>query len=296
MYKILNSLTKNTYLNCDINIIAYSIKSAEFPYLQFMLEKNENECIILPQIVCFDNMDEISDHVNTILNMVLNIDAQVVYKGCKEENGHIYAFVDISEYDFNELFLARNSPFWFALVDEIINLNNVCNFQIDPSLVSLFSYNPDYILLYGDDFVYETPIIVYSGARFKKVEFQNLFNIPKDETNLLGPYFYFTNYNGAVKMGWIDEKSGINRIALFCGEMKIIFNTIDKIECFSDNDKYEYDCAYVSRLVDNKNNVISDTPLWIVKNLNQQISISHHSLDKGTMKVWDIQNKSYYIF
>jgi len=228
--------------------------------------------------------------------MVLNIDASVVFKGCREENNHIYAFVDISEYDFNEIFLARSSPFWFALIDEIINSNSICNFQIDPTLISLFSYNSDYILLYGDDFIYETPIVVYSGARFKKVEFQNIFNISKDDTNLLGPYFYFTNYNGAVKMGWIEAKSGINRIALFCGEMKIIFNTIDKIECFSDTDKYEYNSAYINRLVDNKNHVISSSPLWIAKNLDQQISISHHSLDKRTMIDWDIQNKTYYIF
>ena len=296
MYQIITSLTKNTYLNCHINIIAYSVKNAELPYLQFMLEKNESECMILPSIVCFDNMTEIEDHINTILNMVLNIDANVVYKGCREDGGNIYAFVDISEYDCNELFLARNSPFWFVLVDEIINLSNVCNFPIDPAIISLFSYNPDYILLYGEDFVYETPIVVYSGARFKKVEFQNTFNISKKDDHLLGPYFYFTNYNGAVKMGWVDEKSGINRIALFCGEMKIIFNTIDKIECFSENDKYEYDSAYINRLADNKNNVISDTPLWIARNLNQQISMSHHSLDKRTMIDWDIQNKSYYIF
>jgi hypothetical protein len=296
MYRILNSLTQNTHLNCNINIIAYSIKNAEFPYLQFMLEKNEHECMILPQVICFDNMTEIDDHVNTILNMVLNIDANVEYKGCLEEHGNIYAFVDISDYDCNELFLARNSPFWFVLVDEIINSNSVCNFAIDPELVSVFSCNHDYILLRGDDFVYETPIVVYSGARFKKVEFQNIFNVSKDDANILGPYFYFTNYNGAVKMGWMDGKSGINRIAIFCGEMKIIFNTIDKIECFSDADKYEYNSAYINRLADNKNNVISDTPLWITKNLNQQISISHHSLDKRTMIEWNIQNKSYYIF
>ena len=123
-----------------------------------------------------------------------------------------------------------------------------------------------------------------------------MFNVSKDDTNILGPYFYFTDYNGGVKSGWISEKSGLNRIALFCGEMKLIFNTIDNIVCFSDKDKYEYDSVYINRLVDNKNNVISDTPLWIAKNLNQQISISHHSLDKRTMIDWDIQNKSYYIF
>ena len=160
------------------------------------------------------------------------------------------------------------------------------------------------ILTDNMDIVYEIPTVVYHGCPKQKMEFILTFGVsPSQEFNykdsILGPYFYFTDYNNAKKMG-----DGLVRIAIFldilCVKMNYVNDRIDEstltqhlLETLDKTTEQYNDIKIMQRISDregvwtiNSNSVyigpiklddgriFKKGPLWIVKDYEQQIPLS----------------------
>jgi hypothetical protein len=165
-----------------------------------------------------------------------------------------------------------------------------------------------------------------------KINFTYTFGeSPKNRTAILGPYYYFTNFDYAIRQGgWSHNykpeyihnklitdnengrysKGGIVRFALFTGITKYIENMpnylIDESEIkkqrlhdISLNKNYEIhtlrisdhdgiwtktcDSAYLGTIELDDGTFLEDTPMFVLKDYNQQIPLSYHFIDKKSL-------------
>ena len=197
-------------------------------------------------------------------------------------------------------------------------------------VVTFFKDNSDFLYLKdGDGNIYENPVVAYSGVSRRKLDFLTNFGIPASGNNaVLGNYYYFTNYQNAVKMsGWGSEENmngGIIRFALFLGNMKVLLNDpnddaddslitrnmllntdpssedykgVRSLLRISDRDgkwTADYDSVYVGKIDLDDGSVYEDYPLWVVKDYEQQVVLSNHIIDKKTLgRSWG-RNEKYF--
>jgi hypothetical protein len=187
--------------------------------------------------------------------------------------------------------------------------------------------------------------------------FKYIFGIPKTNYDeIMGPFFYFTNYKNAVKMSIdsynnkyntapnseedissastvqsnvlsnmlrstfmnVDKKIGIIRSVIFLGVNKVpmnypeddidgsfhssILSSIDnenaQINRISDHDgswTENHDSVYVGNLLLDNGKFITGAPLWVVKDYNQQSSLSYHYLSSKILNSEWSDNTDYYI-
>ena len=239
--------------------------------------------------------------------------SQYIYKGFKIYNNDIYIFFDCSQLDIESVRLDRNNDLWLVLIDEIINKGYVCQYKIANTVIDFFYNNNELIFLRDLEYnIYETPTVVYASCPEKRLHFCSVFGISSfvDETSLFGNYYYFTDYQNLFKQ---EKDSGIIRLAVFLGRMKIIRNLyndvidestitrhlFDKYSKNKDNKEKledlklhmkisdrgglwatEYDSIFIGKTMLENGRFIADYPLWVVKEYEQQIVISSHLKDK----------------
>ena len=323
----LNNLSKlniSTALNekTKINICAYQInKSGLYPFLQFFMRKfkmNENnpDVVSFIQFECTKEMNIISK-CNDILNVILLSYMKIGhydYKGFKIFNNEVFMYYDLSECQIGTHRLNRNDDLWLVLVDEIVNYNSICNFQIDSHVVNYFQKNNDSFFLKNKNGNYiETPIVAYNYALENQIKFISVFGTIRlhDENAVMGPYYYFTNYEKAVEKNKdVKENGGIVRFALFTGNMKVPLNLpqdkpdesektlallmsdsstitpeykkIRNMLRISDRDAswvHNYDSIYIGNMYFDDGTVNEDSPYWVVKTYEQQIPLTYHMLN-----------------
>ena len=105
-------------------------------------------------------------------------------------------FYDFSDCNFNLDLIYSNSKFWFALVDEIINKQFICNIPIDNKVSHFFLLNQQFIsLIKSNGNKYEPPVVCYVEKERSKLNFTHYFGVSKmGKGAILGPYYYFTTY------------------------------------------------------------------------------------------------------
>jgi hypothetical protein len=254
----------------------------------------------------------------------------------------------------------RNDIVWKVVIDEIVNSRLVCNFPIDDIVTYFFLRNPQFMFLYkyndkDDNIIYETPTAVYHGVNESMLYFKYIFGVPKTNyDDIMGPFYYFTNYKNAVKMSIdsynnkynttpnsevdalpttrpnalsnilsttfmnIDKKIGIIRSVIFLGVNKVpmnypedeyddsfhssILSSIDnenaQINRISDHNgswAEKYDSVYLGKLLLDNGKFITGTPIWVVKDYNQQSSLSYHYLSSKILNDEWSDNVDYYI-
>jgi hypothetical protein len=144
-----------------------------------------------------------------------------------------------------------------------------------------------------------------------KLQFTSTFGInTKDKNAILGPYFYFTDFNNATHniLDIIDEceiingntKSienyGVIRFAIFLGNIKVIndynkqcynkektTDTTDTTYYTDDTDiivNYEnwtknYNSCYLGKIELDSGVILQNTPLYVVKEYCQQIPLNY---------------------
>jgi len=348
--------------NARVHLCMYSVNTtAKNPFLEFYLLKN-NQNDIYPDILCFPSFFYYRDVNNDILNESSNIqkmllidESNVTFKGylLEEVTGlnDLYLFYEYknqtqnsSENDIGSGEIQRNEIVWKAVIDEIVNSRLVCNFPIDDVVTHFFLRNMQFMFLYknndkDNNIIYETPTVVYHGVNESMLYFKYIFGVPKsNQDEIMGPFYYFTNYENAVKMSidsynnkyhnkeqdespnstpnpstlkfildkvnvttTTDKKIGIIRSVIFLGVNKVptnypeddmdnsyhnsILSSIDnetvQINRISDHDglwSEKYDSVYIGKLLLDNGKFIKGAPLWIVKDYNQQASISYHYL------------------
>jgi hypothetical protein len=216
---------------------------------------------------------EILSRINSYLYSILlsNNDSNIVnydidsfmktldFKGLYIYENKVYAFVDLTKLEINASLVNRNSLYWFALIDEIVNKNKVCDIPISDDVTDFFMNNNEFIYFKNaKEEQIEIPSVVYTGSHEKALHFNFTFgNRPSDNNAILSSGFYFTTYTNAFRQGgWSSDyklefkygekitedesdndtgkynKGGIIRYALFLGNNLVKMNypndTIDE--------------------------------------------------------------------
>ena len=207
--------------------------------------------------------------------------------------------------------------------------------MISSETINFFIDNNSVNYLYDSkNELYEIPIVGFVGKQTpEKMNFVFIFGeSAKNKSAILGPYYYFTGFNTAVRQGgWSDNyrpeyiynklvtdnengrytKGGIVRFALFTGKTKYIENMpnnpIDESEikkqrlndnCLNQNYEVQtlrisdhdgiwsttYDSAYLGNIELDDGSFVSDTPMIVLKEYNQQVPLSCHYIDKSKLK------------
>lgn len=360
--------------NARIHLCMYSVNTtAKNPFLEFFLIKN-NQNDIYPDILCFPSFFYYRDVSNDILNesskiqkMLLLDTSSLTFKGylLEELNGlnDLYLFYEYNnetqnshENDIGSGEMYRNDILWKVVIDEIVNSRLVCNFPIDDVVTNFFLRNIQFMFLFknndkNNNIIYETPTVVYHGVNESMLYFKYIFGIPKtNHDEIMGPFYYFTSYENAVKMSIdsynnkcnstpnaelktetqpnilkfildktnTDKKIGIIRSVIFLGVNKVptnypeddvdnsfhssILSCIDnenvQINRISDHDGLwsdNYDSVYIGKLLLDNGKFINGAPLWVVKDYNQQASISYHYLSSKLLNDEWCHDKHHYI-
>uniref|UniRef100_A0A6C0EFI9 Uncharacterized protein n=1 Tax=viral metagenome TaxID=1070528 RepID=A0A6C0EFI9_9ZZZZ len=386
----LNSDINTVYNNCldgaRIHLCMYNVNTnAKHPFLEFYLIKNRHDDFY-PDILCFPSFfyyNEMNIDISTeslkIFKMLFIDVANIKFNGylLEETNNlsDLYLF-----YEYKNVFeetptpttdnaigngeMYRNDILWKVVIDEIVNSRLVCNFPINDIVTYFFLRNPQFMFLYKynnneNNIIYETPTAVYHGVNESMLYFKYIFGIPKTNyDDIMGPFYYFTNYKNAVKMSIdsynnkynntpnsdgdtttnssqptspnvlsnilggtfmnTDKKIGIIRSVIFLGVNKVPMNypedevdesyhssilscidnenaQINRITDHNGSWTEKYDSVYVGKLLLDNGKFISGTPMWVVKDYNQQASLSYHYLSSTLLKDEWSDNIDYYI-
>lgn len=217
-YLNLGSLNTN---NKAINVILYNInKSAEIPFLNFILQKKEKTLNpIKYKFLDYSTPFKIQE------NIVKNIDFinNVIYKGYFIYNSEVYLFYEYDiknniNYNFNK------SLYVEVIVSEIVNYNKCFDYLINNKLVELFLNNkllnyleyknnilevPEIYYKYHDD--YSMYNIIYDDYKLNHndyYEFYPIDSLNKNKRKYVIKYVIFTGYTNITNNKYInvDEK------------------------------------------------------------------------------------------
>jgi len=251
------TLIRDTNEYSQIILCVYKINtSGKYPFLQYLLSNNGYMSLGLPVLPIYSsfNKNNLFAYSNVFLSGLLQIvdfedfHNKIEFDGCYEYSNNLYLFFDISNYEINIDDTYSYNPIRFALCDEISNHHNICNMPIAHDTTMFFLKNKSINYIYDvDSEAYEIPIVGYVGKPTpEKLNFVLTFGEnAKNKSAILGPYFYFTDFNNAIRQGgWSKNykpedsygklitdneygryvKGGIVRFALFGGKTKYIEN------------------------------------------------------------------------
>jgi len=316
-FLLLHNFYNNNLQFPSINM-GYQLESKQYflttmqNYLFSILMSNNNS-----EVVKYD-----SDSFNDLID----------FKGFYIYGNKVYAFVDLTKLDFNMNLLKKEDLCWFALLDEIVNKNHVCNIPISDDVTDFFTNNISFIYFKNSkDEQIEIPTAVYTGCHENKLHFQYVFgNIASSETAILGSGYYFTNYKNAFRQGgWspdykeeikygkkiTDEntngkysKGGIIRYAIFlCNNLVKNFKSNVDINHgeddnlmlrISDHDglwKDNYDSVYLGKIELDNGEVLQNTPIYVINNYHNHTPLSYHYIDKKLLSETFDENANYQI-
>lgn len=316
--ELLTKINENSIINIDANspihLVCYHINDKNLcPFMQFMLLRSNN--LILP-ILHTEQETLHSSIVHNVYNCLsyiepnnLSID-NITVTGFYNYNNTQYIFVDISKITIDTLLLEQMSSIWFALPSEIINSQHICNISISRDITDFFINNPDFYTLCNSEtnINYPIPDVVYKGSYIKKTLFQSVFGISKYNGDYGNCYYFKSSFENALKEGgWnIDFtpeykydklitdnefgryiSGGINRICL------LLNNTIH----ISLTDTPDLQIEDKINIFDSVTICSKDEdPIILVKDHNQQIQLSYHTINKKTLgEKWE-KNAVYSIY
>ena len=315
-YKGLDNLEKNIdnilkYNNKITNIFVcgYRVNNTElFPFLNFLLKNDiETKELIFPSFssneLSSDIISKIEQKMNSIFYNTVS-DDKYEYQGFYHYKNNIYLFFDFTNCKLIINNVYKNSIIWSVLIDEIINIKHVCNIKINSIVSEFLNKNIDFTILKDkNNKIYEVPCVTYIGKETSKLNFTYIFGTTKPDDNLLfGYYYYFTNFKNAINQIIKGKKGGIIRFALFTGLTKVILNNVtDSVDEsmlkreLNNNNLYEnltlritdydgnwaknYDSVYIGDIELDNGEKMKNTPIYVVKKYEQQISLSYHFIN-----------------
>jgi len=309
-------LESNTFN--QVKIVAYEVNNdGVYPFIQFLLFKDDFlPYLSLPFIPLNYNNATSEQIINMAkiifigLNLTDNYESfakNIVFDGFYEDNGEMFLFVDITKNKLNLYDIYSDSVVRLALVDEILNQQHVCNIPVDKTITDFFIQNYEYCVLKDkNNEDYEIPVVSYVGKQENKLNFTYTFGeTKKNKDAILGPHYYFTNFENAFKEGMInnDNKYGVVRFAVFAKKIKYIENFVDdnidesetkkmKLQDETVDQNYErltmritdhdgkwtenYDSCYLGHIELDNGEYFKNTPMLVIKEYNQQIPLSYH--------------------
>jgi hypothetical protein len=190
--------------------------------------------------------------------------------------------VDVTGTDIRGLQLQRSNLSWFVLPSEIINNKHVCDIIIEEKVIDLFTTVPQLSLLTNTETnkPFVLPDVVYTGGcDYKTAQFRSIFGVSKKkEYEQLRAYYYFNRDMKDVKQEQTDEKSAINRYALFMeGKIHIETNkSLSLIDTVIDN-LYPEPCIIIGYSGDHL-----QVPDVLVREFENFYPLSYHVITKQT--------------
>lgn len=320
------------YLNDEITsfehvyICPYYINTKAIePFLNFIFVKSKiNDIIQFPEILFFKQFEtiELINYSKMFLfglfqkNDFEKFISTINFDGFYNFEKKLYLFFDVTKCEIKINDVYSNSKIWVGIIDEIVNHKKICNFKIQEDVTDLFLYNDNFCFLESNNNIcYEIPVVNYIGTSKELLKFKYAFGESVQNKNaMLGPYFYFTNYNNAfnytipgIQETNMSDNDCIIRFAIFSGNVKYIENylndTIDESEIkkmrledpnldqnmerltlrISDHDglwSKEYNSAYVGIIELDNGEFLKNAPFIVVKEYEQQSPLSYHYIDK----------------
>jgi hypothetical protein len=320
-------LTANTKKIKNIKIISYEIKNnSKYPYIKYLLFKNLEKNTLNFANLEINYLELNSEKLILLsksklfillnLNEYDNYDKHVCFKGFYVNNEELHIIFDLTNCNTEIEHTFRICTMFFCLIDEILNHNNICNFSIEPCVTDFFNRNIDFCFLKNKNGTnYAVPSVGYIGITQSRMKFTYIFGVSKKDNNaILGPYYYFTDYNNSIEecelIGIDNNYVGIVRFALFLGKNKVIENSIndemDKSATkkerlldpnidntleeltirISDHDgkwtEY-YDSVYLGQVKLDNDDYLKNTPIIVVKEYDQQVPLSCHYINNGSI-------------
>lgn len=204
------------------------------PFIEFKLYKYK------------EGLDLHKTNINSTIPSFDNFD----YNGILKFNNDQYLF-----YKFNnptkiiESINSSQNEYW-ATITDIINLQSFYNYKILNNVYYFLIHNLKALYLLDDSSnIIETPSSVYYGDYYKKIGLIGGLGMPRSSPySSLGPYFYFGNYDRALRYAAITfngkpleimgekitikdtpvyTKGGMVKFAIFLGKSKVMFNLPD---------------------------------------------------------------------
>lgn len=257
---------------CKVYIYTYRINNTgKYPFLEFIMEYMVDSfsfpTFIYTSYTDTNNYADIHDAesvVNSVVNSDVKSDVEYIieqltikksFRGFFSENvddchaetkTNAYLFFESNEPITDADMFYKEDKHWIVTVDEIVNQRRVCNIPVNPEVTCFFLKNPFFSFIRDENInVCETPVVKYSGVCDSLLKIRSIFGMPASEkTEIMGPYYYFTNFEGAVKNGaWSAnsqpeyifdklvteetgkyKKGGVIRFALFLGNVKVPMN------------------------------------------------------------------------
>lgn len=315
-YNAVNQLYSTAYELLDgvqtykVNICAFEVDNQyKYPFLKYLLYKNKvsNKCYFPPFYITRDTIKDIMPRAATVVNKLLvgltQAHEQLVFNGFKVFDDNIYMFFDLTKCMIKHVeLLWSTTNIWFAIIDELINTKTICNSPIDECVTNLFLKNNELCYLQNrQNENYIMPVIAYVARDEHKLHFTFVFGVSKSlNSSILGAYYYFTNYknslithdDAASNVSQTLFTRGIVRFALFIENQKMIQNLtnapIDDSEIkkeetllnrISDHNgawATDYDSAYVGNILLDDGSYFKNTPIVVVRDYEQQVSLSYH--------------------
>lgn len=230
--------------------------SGKNPFIQYLLSNNGFDKMCLPVLPNFAtlNYEKLIDYSKVFLSSILQVknfeefNKKIVFDGYFGYNNNLYLFFDITNNEVNIDYTYSYNPLMFALTDEIINHGKICNISISEDTKNFFIVNDSINYLYDENNeAYEHPIVGFVGKPTPEIiNFTHIFGErPRNKSAILGPYYYFTDFNYAIRQGgWTHDykpgymynklitdneygrylKGGIVRFGLFTGKTKYVEN------------------------------------------------------------------------
>ena len=258
--KIFNELTK-------IHICAYQVNTEGlYPFLQYFMTKT-NEYSENPNIISFPQFSynslmtlrEILEICNCTLDIIFTCYHKNVvtdsatydpdtelqndkynYKGFVSQDNNMYIFFDCTEYKITSHPLHKTNDLWLVIIDEIVNQQKVCDYDIDDHVIDFFTENADFAILHDVNLpvpgvlyvpgrIYETPKSLYTYNYGNMSNFVLTFGQIKKKSKVYSDsYYLFSNYdtvidtiNDIANNTSINIKNniGIIRFAVFVGNV-----------------------------------------------------------------------------
>lgn len=296
-------------------VCAYTIDNLDsVPFLKYLFVRDPEDpnMLVLASYQYFAsgiNCKELKMDASMLLINILDRSnmGDFVFKGYDVRDTNVYVFVDVTNYHIDVgNFKHHTDAIKFCLIDEIVNTRKCFNYTIGDMVTSYFQSKPWLIYLCDENGSrIENPITGYVHTDYNYLSFLNAFGVKKsDDLSLLGPYYYFTDYENAIckTNRCRDHAHSIVRFALFMGSMLVKLNypmdPIDvsdikkyRLEDDSLERKYEcltmrisdhggkwvenYDSVFVGRLELDDGSFLRDSPFIVVKKHEQHIAIDH---------------------
>jgi hypothetical protein len=180
----------------EINVFIYKINKKREPFIEFILEKNDNN-YILPKFIY--DLKITQNYSTFILNRAILLMQQIlqnhdridisiknnIYKGCLQKENELFLFLDCSI-----LFEFLENKYIYVIIDEVIYQSTINNIPINNTVKDFILSNSELIEKCNQPLLLFGCKIEEEHGMYKSIE--EYENISRILNPIYGNYFYFT--------------------------------------------------------------------------------------------------------